>query len=264
MRLRPAHLLWMTAGILVACVINAPASLVDRILASASGERAHVEQAAGTLWSGSGDLRVQTPQGTLVLPALRWDIHPGTLWRGHIGLQLESASAALSGHLDATLSPGGLTLGSHDLRLSVGILAPQIPALAAIGPAGLVALSGDAVQINPDRVAGQATVQVESMRSARLGPMGDYRIELTGDGAGARFELGTQRGPIRLEGSGRIGLDGQLRFAGLARASGPDADRLGQNLASFGIPRPDGSVAIAWPIGASTADPARPGAGASR
>jgi general secretion pathway protein N len=53
-----------------------------------------------------------------------------------------------------------------------------------------------------------------------IAPLGSYRLQITGAGDAARVQLGTLRGPLRLQGSGTL-TGGRLSFKGLASAE-PD------------------------------------------
>src|SRR5258708_4371515 len=79
------RLLWLVViavTSLAALGMLAPAWLRGPPLRSATHERLHLENVAGTLWNGSGDLVVATPRVVLA-PGLHWSLAPAPLLRLH-------------------------------------------------------------------------------------------------------------------------------------------------------------------------------------
>ncbi len=237
-------------GILLASTVHAPARLIGMGLALIGEDRVALEHPAGTVWSGSTDLVVRMPGALLRLPDIHWQLGLSRLWRGQLVIQLATASAELEGSVELTAGIGQQVIRTTQLRLTAGLLASQIPALAAIGPSGELRIAADPLTIDHGEVQGNASVRVTDARSNRLGAMGDYLINLTGVPGGADLFAQTVRGPVRLDGRGQIQTQGGFRFLGSVRAEGPERDRLTAALSSFGVPRSDGSVRLAWPIGA--------------
>ncbi len=247
------YVLCALIGLLIATVTSGPARLLAGPLARASDGHVQLAATGGTWWSGSTDLIISTAQGRLQLTGLTWQLDATHLWRGELTITVVSNAPELSGTIGAQLGLDGLRLRSTDLHASVQLLANQIPALGAIGPQGALQLQTDTLALTAGRLSGAATLRIANTRSARLGDMGDYQIDMTGAGDSVAIALGTIRGPVRLSGNGQCSLGGVFQFRGEARAEGPDSARLSSILSSFGMPRADGSVQLAWPIGSGAA-----------
>ncbi len=237
-------------GALLATVTHGPARLAGTALKLLGEERVTLDNPGGTLWSGSADLVVRTPAATLRLPGIAWQIGVSEIWAGRLLARISSASAELNGEIGITLEPGSITLRTQGLHLAAGVIASQIPALAAIGPAADVQIDTPALALDHGQVKGEASIRVLDTRSTRLGAMGDYLIALTGTPDGVDFVASTLRGAVRLAGRGQAQMAGGFRFLGEVRADGPERERLTGGLASFGVPQADGSVRLAWPVGA--------------
>ena len=236
-------------GALLATLTHGPARLMTTVIERLGDERVALEHPGGTLWSGSADLLVRTPAALLRLPNVAWQIGWSEIWAGRVLARLSSTSAELSGQIELALSPGAITLRTQGLHLAAGVVASQIPALAAIGPTADVQIDTPALTVEAGGLKGEASIRLIDTRSTRLGAMGDYLIAVTGTPSGVDFVASTQRGDVRLAGRGEAQISGGFRFLGDVRADGPERDRLTHALGSFGVPQPDGSVRLAWPVG---------------
>ena len=237
-------------GAALALTLFAPARWLARPLEAASGGQVLLQDVRGTVWNGSGQLRLSGGPGssdTSILPGrAQWQVQPGL---GRLQLRL-LADCCMAAPWTVELQPhwGGLQLRMDDLQ-------SQWPAqlLAGLGTPwntlraeGLLALSSQAMtaQWSFGRLTLQGQMQVDAKdmasRLSTLRPMGSYRFVVQG-GEVPRLSLSTTQGPLQLSGSGQW-TDGRLRFEGAATAAPEYQDAL-TNLLNI-IGRRDGARSI--------------------
>ena len=248
-----AALLGALLGALVASVVWTPARWADVALSAASDGRVRLLQPAGTLWAGSGVLRVAGDGAALTLPGrLRWTLSPELATLGaRLTLQPDAAADA---PWRATLArrDGGWWLQAEpwqaqfDLAWLQALGAPWntfgLQGRAHLALPGLRWPLGAPATATP---AAPAPVAVELLDVASavspLRPLGSYRLTLqAGPGAAPTFELATLRGDLRLQASGGW-PGGRLQLQGLAEANPDRLDALSNLLNLLG--RRDGARA---------------------
>lgn len=237
-------------GLLLACVLQAPASWLTRPLQQNLNQRLLLEDPRGTIWNGSARLVLSggagSPDAAALPDRLSWRIRPTST-----GLAIElSAPCCLQPAWRLLLQPGW----GHT-RLILADSRSQWPArwLSGLGtpwntlqPDGLLNLStqGLALQWTHGRLVMAGHAQLDavqlSSRLATLRPMGSYRLTVTG-AAVPTVRLETLEGRLQLSGAGQW-LSSGLRFDGLASAAPEHLDAL-TNLLNI-IGRRDGARAI--------------------
>jgi hypothetical protein len=232
------------ALLVVAFVATAPATLLDRRLASDTDGRLRLAQATGTVWSGSG--RIADADGRWQVP-LAWRIDP---------------VAMLRGALSVTLIPG-------DERTARGTIVATPGAVQASGVhLVLPAAAMEIVFAQPPvpRLAGQVSVDVPSLHTDGVRSDGGVDLRWTAariDLAGLALDLGTLDAHARPSGTtwsvpfashgGDLGVTGEFRADGpalslsarLTPAAGL-APALAVMLQTLGAPGQDGSVEVTW------------------
>ncbi|MCY7317117.1 MAG: type II secretion system protein N [Ramlibacter sp.] len=245
---RPQRELWPTTpwawagggavlGLLLALLLFAPARWLAAAVAQASAGQVLLDDARGTVWSGSARLLLAGGAGSndaAALPGrLDWRIRPAL---GGASVEL-AASCCTAQPILIRARPrwGGATLLVSDHR-------SQWPAevLAGLGtPWNTLRVDGDlllstqglSVEWVEGRlaVAGRAELTASrlSSRLSTLRPMGSYRITLNG-GSTSTLQLETLEGALQLVGSGQW-VGSRLRFSGTASAA-PDREAALSNL----------------------------------
>ena len=238
------------AGLLLAGVLNAPASWLGALVQQGLNGRLLFEDPRGTLWNGSARLLLAGGAGSTdsaALPGrLNWAIRP--VW---FGLQADL-------HADCcTQQPWRwrVTPQWGGAELVLGDNLSQWPAqwLTGLGtPWNTVQAEGQLLlttrQLSLQWVSGRLVVggsaQLDathiSSRLSTLKPMGSYRIMLSG-GATTGFSLETLEGSLQLIGNGQW-VGSKLRFDGVASAAPERLDALSNLLNIIG--RRDGARAI--------------------
>src|SRR5207245_10745584 len=118
---------------------------------------------------------------------------------------------------------GSVRLQKVDASAPAAVLEPARPAAAFARPDGRVRVLADSFEVGGAGVAGAATVEWLEAGMGGLQRLGDYRLQVTGNGERAAVKLATLRGDLRVTGEGewraaqpRIG---QLRGRIEARAA---------------------------------------------
>jgi len=248
---------WAASGVvlgaLVCLMLFAPARWFGGWLQQASGGQLLLQDARGTLWTGSARLTLAGGAGSTdaaTLPGrLQWQLRPTLL--GSLGLALQlSADCCLQQPWTWRLA-----LGWGQVQLALSDSTSQWPAqlLSGLGTPwntvnaqGQLALTTQALTLSWSagrlQVAGVAQLDALDMSSrlSTLQPMGSYRFSLSG-GAVPALALSTLGGALQLSGQGEW-VAGKLRFIGEA-SSAPESQAALSNLLNI-IGRRDGARSI--------------------
>ncbi len=255
----PAARWWAVAGALlgvaVTLVFQAPAAWLAIALQSATDGKVALIDPRGTVWTGSGRLRLSGGDGSQASAALptRLDWRARPAWSG---LNLEMLSAC------CTASPVAVALRPHWGGLQV-LVAPQtanptpsirLPAslLQGLGSPwntlefdGSLSLSfqGLSVEWTQGRIAVAGRVElIASGMSSRLSTPTHGRLLITISGGDTtRLDLATIEGSLQLSGSGQW-VGSRLRFSGEASAA-PEREAALSNLLNI-IGRRNGARSI--------------------
>lgn len=240
-------------GLLISSVLFAPARWLSGWVRQASAGQVLLQDARGTLWSGSARLTLAGGAGSqdaATLPTrLQWQLRPVLAGGAGLALQL-GADCCLR-------QPWQWRLLTHwgGAQLLISDAVSQWPAqlLAGLGtPWNTLAMQGQLVLRTQAlglrwasgrlQLAGLAELDAQAMSSrlSTLKPMGSYRFALTG-GAAPTLRLSTLSGALQLAGQGQW-VGGRLRFDGVA-SSTPEAQAALSNLLNI-IGRRDGARSL--------------------
>ena len=241
----------VAAGLLLACVVFAPARWLAEWVYRASGQRLSFVAPRGTVWHGSAQLMVSGSEGSrdaALLPGLTtWRIMPS--WGG-LSVHFK-AECCTQQALQVVAAP----VGWGGVRVSLADGQTQWPAALLTGlgtpwntlrPEGQLTVVTQGLYV--EWVAGRQTLagrlqldayQISSSLST-LQPIGSYRFVLQG-GATPTLKLDTLEGSLQLTGEGQW-VNQQLQFNGVATASPERAEALSNLLNIIG--RRNGAQAI--------------------
>jgi general secretion pathway protein N len=238
---REAPWLWALAGLvlgaLLALVLFAPARWLAAGVASATNGQVLLNDARGTVWTGTAQLVLTGGAGSNDAAALpgrvRWALEPR--WNG--------VAAALRADCCMAKAVGvRARVGWRRLEVAIADQVSQWPASLSTGLGtpwntmqidGELRLSTQALSIEWAEARPVVTGRVElvamrvASRLSTLRPMGSYRITLQG-GLPTTLRLETLDGALQLSGSGQWVGD-RLRFRGEATAA-PDREAALGNL----------------------------------
>ena len=185
-------------------LVMLPASWVDYGLQHWTQNTLAMTATSGTFWKGQGTLQAILPRGEAVtLSPASWKIAPGELLmlRLHATLSSSQTGGTL---LDVALSPGGIRV--HEAKLGLpaallGVLSPTLRGAALDGQMELTAtdfgLEGNQAHGKLQAIWMGATSDLSSVR-----PLGNYQLQVEGQGQSLDFHLTTLGGYLNLSGAG--------------------------------------------------------------
>jgi len=192
-------------------LVMAPASLINTSLQRASGNRLHLAEAQGTLWSGMGQIEVRDSDGRAgISKSIAWNLLPQSLLHGHLAYEMELDHA--STHIPLVISPGRVSIAKASLNLPVTALGIGAPRLAALGLSGELSLNIERFSFSHAGLQGNISLQWRNAGSVLApGPaFGEYVLHFNGDGNIARVTLRTLKGPLQMNGEGSVARDGAI------------------------------------------------------
>lgn len=229
--------------------IGVPASFVAARVLDATKGAVLVTDATGAFWRGEARARVHPRRGLPVdIDALRWRFQPLRLLAGRAAFDVRLSAAGLAADLEVARSPGGWQARNLAVRGEATGLAAFAPILAALRPAGTIAISAPRLDWDGEALRGEVTAE---WRGAAVGwsdvrPLGSYRASYSATQGPARVSVVTLDGPLRVNGQGTLTLPATLAFTGEARADAAQAQALAPLMALIGMKRADGAHTIDW------------------
>jgi general secretion pathway protein N len=211
----------LAAAITVVATVTvmAPAAWVGDWL-EANG-RLRLVDTRGTVWSGSAMLGVSDGREIMLVPGrVSWRIGLAALLSGRVTADV--SHPALAAPLATSFSNRLIAVKGGSAELPAATLFVVGTPFNTVRPGGTLALRWSDIEIKQGRLAGSLDIDWRDAQSALspVVPLGSYHLRIAGTGDGARIELDTLDGPLRLEGKGTL-RGGRVSFRGLASAQ-PD------------------------------------------
>jgi general secretion pathway protein N len=191
-------------ALLVIYLVLLPATWMDALLQRASQGTLAMTGTMGTMWHGQGSLQALLPTGEAVtLVPVSWNIASAEL----LGLKLHIIAVSTRDNkpvLNATFGTSETYIQEAKLDLPAALLGVLSPTLRAAELSGQLALHANDVRIGGAHSSGKAVAYWKAAGSSlsRVRPLGNYLLDLTGQGNGLDFHLSTMGGPLTLTGSG--------------------------------------------------------------
>jgi hypothetical protein len=112
-------------------------------------------------------------------------------------------------------------LQNVEARIPVTLLEQAVPIVSIWKPQGRVRLSADSFEIGPASVRGAATAEWSEAGLSGVARIGDYRLQIIGNGDRAPVRLSTVRGDLRVNGAGEwsAARPRVVQISGVAEAS---------------------------------------------
>ena len=237
------------AAYLVFLLVNVPAAWLVFALERSSRGALALGDSAGTLWKGSGVLALRSGGAFRGVADLEWSCNPLSLLTGRLGVALSGAAPETRLRASVSLGPGSVRFQNVEANAPASVIESALPAAAFVKPDGRLRVLADSVEIGPAGVSGAATVEWLEAGMSGLSRLGDYRLQVTGNGERAELKLATLRGDLRLTGAGewRAAQPRVVQLRGTVEASAErkDLEPLLQTLGirGTGIPQP-----FAWTV----------------
>lgn len=240
------------ALLLLALAMKLPATLIDARLEAASAGHLRLTGATGTVWNGSGELRllpgISAAQVSWHVDA--WPLLSGEL-RGTLGTEDRASPRA-----SFTIAGGDLSLRDVALTLPADALLRAAGAPASLVPAGGVFdLRADALALHGSDFEGRAVLRWDGASlpgprpDARIA-LGDVRFDAAGQGQELAGALSNAGGDVEIAGTAAITANAARVGAVLRPRADIDAERaktVAGVLAATGQPDGSGGYRIAWP-----------------
>lgn len=225
----------------VALAAMLPATLADTALRSASDGRLRVTGAHGTLWSGAGQLEMRdTHGGAGFAKRLAWRVQPAALLRGRLAYAFSLDDVGRP--FKVSVSWSRFTIEDAALRLPAAALGLGLPTLAPLGLSGDLHLRIPQFSFEDGAARGSAALQWQSAASALspVSPLGDYELQLVGEGRAVHATLHTRQGPLQLDGQGVWTRGARPVFLATAQMPPEVRARLAPFLRLIAVERQDG------------------------
>jgi general secretion pathway protein N len=241
--------LWSVAGVLVVVltvIAFLPAAWLARMVEQQSAGRLALGDPQGSVWRGSAFVGTASDGAlTPLLPGrFSWQLSP---------LLLVGRVDALVQNKDSLIEELVVTGNWRQWRLgSAGVLLPaeRLVALGAplntLQPSGQMRLTWDELTLTRSKngleIEGRMQLEMTDIAStlSPIKPLGAYQLQLDWHGEQAALSLTTRRGPLLLQGAGRI-AGGKLQFSGQAQAQEGQEERLAMLLNLLGQRRQVGN-----------------------
>ncbi len=165
-------------------------------------------------------------------------------------------SVALSGvapesrlRASVSLRPGSVRFQDVEADAPAVLIEPAVPAAAFAKPEGRLRVLADSVEIGGAGVVGAATVEWLDAGVLQVQRLGDYRLQITGNGSRAELKLATLRGDLRVTGAGewRAAQPRIVQLRGIAEAAAERKD-LAPLMQVLGIKGSGTSQPFVWTV----------------
>jgi general secretion pathway protein N len=226
-------------------VSGAPATLIDAGLQRISHGKLRLVEAQGTLWSGSAQIEIRDPGGRAgAAKSLAWRMLPESLLRGHMVFDVQAEPSGQT--FPVTLSLSGIKLANADIKLPGAVLGMGMPSLAPLGLSGDILLHIASLSIEDGQMQGKLALRLRDTGSAftPISPLGDYELNVDGDGATVQVVLRTLKGPLQLDGKGSWGIGSRPDFLAIAHVPPQHLEQLGPLLRLIAVERGAGSFEL--------------------
>jgi hypothetical protein len=186
-------------------VVWAPARVLGWVLPTVTDGAVQVVSADGSLWQGSGEVRVAVPQSAhdVSLGSWDWRWNPAAVFRGETSFDVRARRAERWGRV--TWRADGMAISDLQAELPASLLT-AVPALAGYRPDGMLVIDVAQLSMSAEgRLRGQGRVRWRDVALGAIAPaaMGDSLLEFSGrDGQTMAFTVRPLRGPVEVSARG--------------------------------------------------------------
>lgn len=215
-RIRVLGAIFAVLAVLITAASFAPATWLGKFVAGHS--RVRLVYPSGTLWNGSAILGISDGRATRVLPGrVKWHMRWSELMHGRVGLAFRHRSA--EDEIKVSYDGRMIQLGAGAVMWPAATLEILGAPFNTVSPGGTLRIRWDESRLSNDGFEGSVQIDWDSAQSALspVVPLGDFRVVLTAKAGQGDLKLTTLRGPLLLEGRGRMQA-GQIKFSGTADA----------------------------------------------
>ena len=231
--------------LMLAIAAFAPAALLDRRIATATGGKVRLVDAAGTVWNGRGALAGEA--GTWRAP-VAWTVAWTALAQGTLAIAFTPAAGATTprGTLDAATT--GVALHDVTIELPARALADALPGRAPVVLGGTVTVAAGDFAWDGQRGSGALNAHWRGARLVAAGTvasLGDVDAAFVPQDGSLRGRVTSRGGDVRIDGTVTLAATGGSADV-LATPQPGAPDLVARALAALGTPDGSGAVRIAW------------------
>lgn len=197
----------------------------------------------GTVWSGrAAALQYQGQR----LSRLNWQFRPLALFTGRLEFAVDFNGEGRSGRANIGVRyDGGVVVSAIDARLPLAELAPLLDIPVTLSGVAEIKLdellyAANAVQ----RAEGEIQWRQIAVTEPVAQKMGDFSSRFTTEADGIKAQFRDLGGPMQLEGTLRLNLDGNYHFNARAVVRDPQQTLLRQALQAAGRMEGDGRITL--------------------
>jgi hypothetical protein len=250
---------WVALGIVAAAlgaVAFIPAHSLEATtnarLASKFGNAISVIEMSGTIWSGSGNLKIGTTNRPVIVP-ITWQFASRSLLGLRAGFDVKAQSEPLSGGARIGVGMKTVKISNADVAADALLITAFNNLASFAAPSGTLRLTQKDNQHmtfawwGGQRVNGAMQVKVENLAVATLSPrpIGSYDINITFRETLAEYAFTNATGALTFDGGGQIRFQPtrEFQYSGHAKPS-REVPYLLAALLPLGRPTLDGRVLI--------------------
>jgi general secretion pathway protein N len=231
--------------------VNLPAAWFGLALERASGGMLAIGDPSGTVWNGRGAFALRSEGAYRRLAEIEWRCNPLWVVTGRLNVGLSGRAPGAQLRANASLGFGNVRVRDVEVSAPASLLETGIPVAAFAKPEGQLRILADSVEAGKEGVRGAATMEwtdagLNGLSARRLG---DYRLQITGNGDRADLKLITLRGDLRLNAQGewRASQPRILQLRGTADAP-PERKELESLMQAMGIRGSGSSRPFSWTL----------------
>ncbi len=219
--------LWLLFYV-VFLISTIPAPWVSWSISRVTEGRINLSEPSGSLWHGKAELFVVYSRASpLAVGETAWHVNPLCLLSARLCVELSTSGSAIRLRGVFGLSPWEFELRDVSANFPADVAGKLFPGVGVFSPKGQIHFNTGTLRIERNGMYGTADIQWREAGSelSSVQPLGDYRLDIRGEGKIAHLKLATLHGDLLLNGQGRweIGNDGKFQFVGNAK---PRARRL--------------------------------------
>ena len=236
---------WLTAAVfayLAMLIVMAPATLVDGLLAKATGGQVRLAEASGSVWSGAGRIQLlDRSRQSGVDKEIDWHWLPRELLQGRLACEVGLDRSPR--HFQIAASRARIDVTDANFRVPAAVLAIVEPRLAPFGLGGEFDVHIAELKITDADVQAAALIIWRAATSAhtKVSPLGDYELRVEHAGLASSARLRTLGGPLQLDGFGEWPQKGRPSFSATARVSPQQRDELDPFMRMIAVERSPGN-----------------------
>ena len=184
-RVNRRSIAFFLAAFIPALLVTAPATLLSRVVESASNGRVVLANASGTIWQGSATPAIRRKDENLfALGQMHWDVSLLSFFTGKISADLRWEGVEQEPPTAVVFSYGQIEVFHASFPLPAAVLGELSPLLQPVQLSGNILIKSDQFSYSGNGIHGKAVADwtnAGSVISAGY-PLGNYQFSMAGNG----------------------------------------------------------------------------------